>query len=204
LSKWLAGSSILSILSGNLFVIVVGSLLGAAEVGALRAAQNLFGAVGMLSQGLQNVVPIQAARRLAGGGIASLVSYLRFAAMVTGGLAMVISMVIWAAPEFWLRLFYGPGFAGYGYLLVWYSLIFILLTLELPLSAGLRALEATRPDFVAYAAGIAFASAAALPFIKLFGLTGAVLGLLLTWVIRTIVMAMGVNLSVRRALADRA
>ena len=127
LSKWLAGSSILSIMSGNLFVIVVGSLLGAAEVGALRATQNLLGAVGMLGQGLQNVIPAQAARIFANSGAAALSVYLCRTAIITGTLAIAIGITIWVAPELWLNIFYGAEFAGYGYLLVWYALILTLL-----------------------------------------------------------------------------
>lgn len=202
LSKWLAGSSILSILSANLFVVAVGSLLGAAEVGALRAVQNLLGAVGILVQGLQNVIPAQAARVFATSGTAALSVYLRRTAIATGALAVAIGVVISVAPEFWLKAFYGAEFAGYGYLMVWYSLVLLFSTFELPLSAGLRAVEATRPDFVAYLVSAAFATTTAIPVIMLLGLTGAVLGLVLAGLIRTIIMLRGLRRALHRTRAD--
>jgi O-antigen/teichoic acid export membrane protein len=196
-SKWLFASSLLSWTSGNLFMILAGFFLGAAAVGALRAAQNLMGVVGILLQGLQNVIPIRAAHHFANGGVASLIDYLRSSAILIGLAVTAVALVASSAPEYWLSLAYADQFAGYGGLLVWYSFIYIVIALELPISTGLRAVEQTRPVFHAYIAGTVFTLIAIVPLVKLFGLTGIMVGLLTTWIIQNVVMASGFGVSLR-------
>ena len=75
-SKWLAASTIMQWTTGNLFIVAAGAMLGASAVGALRAAQNLMGVTHILFMGLENVVPIQAARHFHDGGKKALVEYL--------------------------------------------------------------------------------------------------------------------------------
>jgi O-antigen/teichoic acid export membrane protein len=202
-SKWLFASSLLSWTSGNLFMILAGFFLGTAAVGALRAAQNLMGVVGILLQGLQNVIPIRAAHHYAIGGVEALTGYLRSSAILIGLTVTAIALVAAVAPEYWMSLAYADEFAGYGNLLVWYAIIFIVIALELPISTGLRAVEQTRPVFHAYIAGTLFTLVAIVPLVKLFGLTGVMVGLLTTWVIQNAVMASGFGVSLRTLQVHR-
>lgn len=187
-SKWLFSSSLLSWLSANSLTFLVGGFAGTAAVGGMRASQNLASVMNILLQGLQNVVPAEAAAALANHRVEGLRSYL---IRITGGLVLAgiaATAAIAAAPDWWLSLVYGDEYAGFGYLLVCYGLIITAAAVELPLSAGLRALESTRPIFVAYAVATAFTVGAGVLLVPAFGVFGAVLVLLASWILRNLII----------------
>lgn len=179
-AKWMGASALLQWASTNLFLIVSGGLLGAAAVGALRAAETLIGINRIFFQGLENVVPPRAAEHLTGKGRPALGAYLRRVALAGGLATALVGVVAALAPSFWLELFFGETYAGYGELLYWYAIIYLVLFMGLPLRAGLRALEQTRPIFWATAVSAVFSAAVAIPLVEALGITGAVGGLLVT------------------------
>lgn len=190
-SKWLTGSSLMQWTSGNFFLISAGTLLGPTAVGAIRAAQNLIGITHILFQGLENVVPIQASRYYHENGAERLKTYLR-QVMVNGGLATAaIALTLSVAPEFWLALVFGDSFVAYGSLVRWYGVLYVLMFFGLPLRAGLRAIEHSKPIFWSYVATSIFALSAAYPLINWLGLSGAMYGMLATQGGMLIVLWMG-------------
>ncbi len=187
-SKWLIASAVMHWSTGNLFILAAGTLLGASAVGSLRAAQNLMGVTHILFMGLENIVPARAAWHVRHGRGKALVAYLRrvtmFGGVAVGGIALAAA----AVPEFWLDLAYGNEFAGYGYLLRWYAVIYLLMYLRIPLGAGMRAIEFTRPIFNANLAGAVLTVATMYPLIHWLGLNGAMVGILLVTVGHTAIL----------------
>lgn len=193
LGRDMAGSALLLWASRDIFTIAAGSVFGPVAVGALRAAQNLMGLTHVLLQGLQNLVPVRATHCYMRGGKRALVAYLRRATVAVMLATGAVAAVVAAIPEFWLRLLFGGEFAGYGALLRWYAVIYLLVALELPLTAALRTIEHTRPMIVAYLAGTVFALAAIHPLFIRYDLTGAVVGLLVTILIQIVLLALGLK-----------
>ncbi len=177
-SRWLGASSILQWTSGNLFLIVAPVYYGAAAAGVLKASQNLMGVTHIWFQGLDNVVPVETARRLREGGIHSMLGYTRSVLLKWGGLTLLFAFVIAVAPGLWLRLIYTPEMAQYGYILRLYALLYVVMFIGAPLRAGLQALEFTAPIFWSYLAMTSFAFAFAIPLTKWLGLSGTMFGLL--------------------------
>ena len=175
-SKWLLFSEIMRWATGNLFVIASGAMIGAAAVGAIRAAQNLVGICHILSQGLENIVPISAARKFGQGGRDLLVNYLkRFTAL--GGIAVGSIVIVAAAvPEFWLGLIYGRDYEGYGYVVQWWAVIYFISFLTLTPIFGLRAMEQTKSLFWAHSAGAVVSVTLLYPLISTFGVVGVMMG----------------------------
>ena len=196
-SRWLLASALLSWVSTNGNLFIISALIGPQAAGALRAGQVLAGAGGLLFQGLQNVVPVQASRVLAERGTVALEAYLRSTLIWTGLAAGAIAFALAAAPELWLRLAFGAAFASNGYVLVWIAPLVVLAALETPLSAGLRALEHTKPAFDAYAASAILTLTGVPMLIAAFGLPGALAGMVLARGVLTILMAGGLT-SLRR------
>jgi O-antigen/teichoic acid export membrane protein len=178
ISRWITGSALLTWTSGNLFVIAAPVYYGAAAAGVLKASQNIMGVTHVWFQGLDNVVPVETARRLRDGGVHSMLAYTRSILVKWGGLTLLFAIVIAAAPGFWLRLAYGQEMAQYGYVLRFYAFLYVIFFLGGPLRAALQALEFTVPIFWSYLAMTAFAFAFAIPMAKWFGLDGTMLGLL--------------------------
>jgi O-antigen/teichoic acid export membrane protein len=177
-SRWLGGAALLQWTSSNLFVIAAPVYYGAAAAGVLKASQNLMGATHVWFQGLDNVVPVETARRLRQGGVPLMLAYTRSVLLKWGGLTLLFAIAMSAAPGLWLRLVYGPGMAHYGYILRLYALLYVIIFVGGPLRAGLQALEFTVPIFWSYLAMTAFAFAFAGPMAKWLGLSGSLFGLL--------------------------
>jgi O-antigen/teichoic acid export membrane protein len=177
-SRWLGAAALLQWTSSNLFVIAAPVYYGAAAAGVLKASQNLMGATHVWFQGLDNVIPVETARRLRQGGVPMMLAYTRSVLLKWGGLTLLFAIVMASAPGLWLRLVYGPGMAHYGYILRLYALLYVIIFVGGPLRAGLQALEFTVPIFWSYLAMTAFALSFAAPAAKWLGLSGSMLGLL--------------------------
>jgi O-antigen/teichoic acid export membrane protein len=178
ISRWLSASAMLQWISGNLFVLAAPVYYGAAAAGVLKASQNLMGVTHVWFQGLDNVVPVETARRLRQGGVHSMLAYTRSILLKWGGLTLLFAIVMAIAPGFWLRLMYGPEMVQYGYILRLYALFYVFVFIGGPLRAGLQALEFTVPIFWSYLALTACAFAFAVPMAKWMGLKGTMLGII--------------------------
>jgi O-antigen/teichoic acid export membrane protein len=178
ISRWLSASALLQWTSSNLFVIAAPAYYGAAAAGVLKASQNLMGVTHVWFQGLDNVVPVESARRLREGGVRSMLAYTRSILLKWGGLTLLFAIAISISPGFWLGLIYGPAMNQYGYILRLYALLYVVVFLGGPLRAALQALEYTVPIFWSYLAMTAFAFSFAVPMAKLLGLSGSIFGLI--------------------------
>jgi O-antigen/teichoic acid export membrane protein len=179
-AKWMTASAILSWATSNLYVMATGALIGAATVGGMRAAQNIVGVSHLLFQGLENVVPVAAARRLAAHGPDAVSAYLRGVA-VKGGLATAFITGIFALfPEFWLVLLFGESFRPYGHLVRWWAAFEVLSFLSLPLSVWIRTFEHTRAGFVASLCTATVSIALVYPLVANFGASGAMMGMIIS------------------------
>jgi len=196
-SKWLLASAFMQWTSGNFFVVSLGGIVGTGAVGALRAAQNIMGVSHILFQGLENVVPAEAARSMQQGGGQTLRRYLWKITLFCSGLTGAFCLFVSLWPEGVLKIIYGTEYLGYGYLLWWYAPIYLLISLGLALRAGLRALDTTRPIFIAYVAMTLFSLFAAKPLITSFGLTGALIGMLVTQMIFQIYLLLSLAKTIR-------
>jgi O-antigen/teichoic acid export membrane protein len=173
--RWLLATTGVEWLQGQLLTLIAGAVLGATVVGAMRATQQVIGITHLLFEGLQNVVPVGAARALAASGRRALRAY-TFGAMFGTGLATgAIVFMLLAAPEAWLSLIYGERLAGWGWLLYWQGAIYLAIVPGLPLSAGLTALERTRPLFLAQMLGAVATVLLGVPVARSFGIQGLML-----------------------------
>jgi O-antigen/teichoic acid export membrane protein len=128
-------------------------------------------------QGLDNVVPVETARHLRDGGVASMLAYTRSILLKWGGLTLLFALIMAVVPGFWLALIYTPEMAQYGYILRLYALLYVIIFIGGPMRAGLQALEYTVPIFWSYLAMASFAFLLAVPMAKTLGLSGSLFGL---------------------------
>jgi O-antigen/teichoic acid export membrane protein len=203
-SRWLTGSALLTWTSGNLFVLAAPVYYGFAAAGVLKASQNLMGVTHVWFQGLDNVVPVETAKRLRDGGVHSMLGYTRSILLKWGGLTLAFAIVMACAPGFWLRMMYGAEMAQYGYVLRLYALLYVFVFIGAPLRAGLQALEFTVPIFWSYLAMTFFAFMFAVPMSKWLGLNGTMLGLIGAQIIFQSIVGVSLLLRSRRVGRDSA
>jgi O-antigen/teichoic acid export membrane protein len=184
--------------TGNFYMFVAGGMIGAADVGAIRAAQNLVGMSHILMLGLENVVPAGAARQLSKSGKQAFLRYMMqmmvFGASIVGTIVVVAS----AAPAFWLDLIYGKDYVAYGHLVVWWSVIYFIGFLAQQISICLRTIEQTKSIFWAHLVTAIFSIISVYPLITYFGLIGVMIGLLTIVVIRIAILAVSLFYQLRK------
>ena len=197
-SKWLVGSTLLGFVFANLFTFAAGIFLGAAAVGAMRAAFATVSIANLVIEACVNVVPVSASRKLMSSGRWGLFEYLKKVTIYgTLAIASLLGLVV-IGPQFWLHLFFGPEFEAYWNLIPWYAGIQVLTFLGLVIGTWYRALESTRFIFVAYALSVILSLAVVYPLIANFGVTGAVVGLLIGNFVQVAFMLMGATLVASR------
>ncbi len=198
ISRWLAPSAFMQWSSGNLFIVAAPIYYGAAAAAVLRAAQNIVGVAHIWFLGLDNVVPAEAARRMHTQGLDAAFSYIKQIVFRWGLITLGFVSIVSLRPDLWLRLVYGPKYAGYGHILQLYALLYLMTFFAGPLRAGLQALEYTAPVFWSYSAMTVFSLAFAGPFTRWLGLTGAMLGMIATQFLFQCVVGIGLVLKVRK------
>jgi O-antigen/teichoic acid export membrane protein len=176
---WMLATMLVAWFSESGFVLmVIGATLGAAEVGAVRAVQNLVLVLNLVIQSMENFVPSTASQRLVAGGPAALQRYLvRIGAAGTmGTLAVVAGLVVLAAPI--MDLLYGYSVPGQIMILVMFGLFLAMGFLNGVVYAGLRAVSHLQSVFLVHiVAGLACVLFMA-PAAQLHGVFGA-LGVML-------------------------
>ena len=198
-SKWMTASALLQWTSGNLFIVAAGSILGATAVGAIKAAQNIMGISHILFQGLENIVPVRASFNYTQTGIKGLITYLKKVILWGGIATAIIAFSAGLLPEFWLTLFYGVQYQNFGFILQWYAIIYLLIFVGLPLRAGLRTLETTRPIFMAYVLMTIFTLFTAKDLIFHFGVNGVMFGIIGTQLILQLFLFVALNRTIKAA-----
>jgi O-antigen/teichoic acid export membrane protein len=197
-SKWLIGSAALAGATGNTLLVTAGAVLGASDVGALKAAQNLLGVNNVFFLALGNLLPQQAATRFHHGGPAALIRYVNIAAWGCFLVTLLMSAIFACAPEFWLLLFYGPKYNGYGFLLRWLALAYVLAALIAPLQAGMAAIEQTHPTFWAALLTTLLSIALGVPLMTYCGLHGMLYALLGNQAITILILLYVFRVQIRR------
>ncbi len=178
-ARWLVASAVVQWGVGNFFMIAAASVIGTAAVGGLRAAQNIVGVSHILFLGLENAVHPQASRHFHAGGRRALSAYLRKVAWFGGALTLGIAVVIAAVPEFFLNLVFGGEYTAYADILRWMALCNPIYFLSVPLRAGLRTLEETKPLFMTSLFAMSLSVATAFTVVGHFGLYGVIFGTLI-------------------------
>jgi O-antigen/teichoic acid export membrane protein len=176
-ARYLLAATLMQWTSGNFFVLIAPTFLGVDAVGALRACQSVMNMTNIWMQGLENSLPAEASRVLTKSGLPGLRRYVARSLLIIGGGTAVVVLVITIAPEFWLKLLYGPHLKGYGVVLRAYGVISFLSILTMPLRAGLRSLEYTKPIFSGYIMTTVYSLISAPLLAWAFGMKGLLVGI---------------------------
>lgn len=182
-SKWSTLSALLQWGSGNLVFIITGSVLGAASVGVLKAAQNIMAVSHILFQGMENFVPAQASRKITTLGIVALQKYINKVVLAGGLVTISFATVIFIFSNEVLDLVYGDVYSRYGYVLQWFAVIYVFMFLCFPYRAALRAIENTKAIFQSQVAASLFVIMFCYALVQSFELTGALVSLLTVYLI---------------------
>jgi O-antigen/teichoic acid export membrane protein len=174
--KWIASAAVLQWTSGNLVLLVAGWRLGAGTLGGLRACQAILGCVNVLLSALENVVPFRAAAIARTRNASSVSRYVMRVALLVELLVGAVVVLVLPFAEAILRVVFGQDYVQYANVLRIWSVVYVLVALEPPLRAGLRALGDTRAIFWTYVIMTMLTLLSALPLINAYGVSGVMIG----------------------------
>jgi len=172
-SRWLGASAFLDMLSAQFALIASGAILGAAAVGALKAAQTLMGLAQLMFFASQNVVPRRGGQHIKQGGAPALRRYIFRVLAVMVGLTVCFAAFFSMASEFWITFVFKEEFREYHHLIWLFGLLFIVRAIGFSSTSGLWSMEKTQPIFKAYIVGTVVAVSLTFPMLETFGVTGA-------------------------------
>lgn len=201
-SKWLLPSAVMFWMTSQAFVLMSGAELGAAATGALKAAISIAGVTSLLLQALDSFAPMQAARALHEGGPRQLIRYMIRLSCLTATLLFAMLAVLMVDTEALVRLLYGSGYEGLGYVVRWLCPIIVAYSLSVLLGIWAAAIECTRMIFVSYAIATAFTVVAAYPMTRYLGMEGVLLGSLVVEVVKVVALLVPLARWMRTTCAD--
>jgi O-antigen/teichoic acid export membrane protein len=182
-SKWLTATALLQWFSGNLFIIAAGAIMGPLAVGVTRMAQNIVGITHVLFLAMENIIPVRAANSQREGGNEKMFRYLWKFTLQMGIITFTLLALIAIFSKQIILAFYGSEFVDYRFMLIGFCILYVIIFLGYPLRYAIRTLENTKLIFISFIASSAFSILTAYPIIKAFGLTGVIIGLMLTQLI---------------------
>lgn len=187
--KWIVGGEIVgNWLSVQLFVYLSAAMLGAAAAGILRAVHTIFGPARILADVLCTMLPIHFSRVFTTHGKAGLHTQLVLCHLVAvpllGGYCLLVA--VFAQPL--LRLLYGDRYAGAAVVLAVYAVAAFASYLMMIVAAALRARRSTRELFNGQLIGSLIAIPIGWVSIRLFGVPGTALGMLVSYLLITLLL----------------
>jgi O-antigen/teichoic acid export membrane protein len=200
--KWLLGGELMQWCSSiHMQVWWAALLLGAWASADLRAAQILFGPTRVIAFFLCTVLPIRFARALHEHGPAAMHAQLRRVMVWLVPMAGSYCLLLVLFPRPLLHLVYGPGYAAgeAAKVLMLYSLNAFLGYMQMVIAAGLTASRRTRSMFAGNAIGCVVALALSPVFIKLFGASGAIVSMIATTLVTTLMFVIAYRNRTRQA-----
>lgn len=171
-------------------LLVTAGLFGPKVLGALRAAQSLLAVLNVVREALENIVPPLAGKAFAEGGMPGLHRTLGRAMLFAGliGAATVLGLGLFG-PRLLHRL-YGGEILEFDWVIIWYAFAFPMALTSLVLGCAFRALERTRPVFVASLVGGCFNLLTVYPAAATFGVAGLIAVTLLSELAALVVLVM--------------
>jgi O-antigen/teichoic acid export membrane protein len=178
--RWVLGTSAVKWVPGNVSYVLTGSLLGMADVGALRALLNLSLPLLQAANSLSNLFQPYLARIHGKQGRAAIMGPVNLVTLLylVGGVAYWALFTAFKVPI--LRFLYGGKFMEHASLVPWVTLGAVCMVGSYGGAIGLRAIQSPASVFLAYATAGVVSIGLGLVATWAFGLSGAIGGYVLS------------------------
>ncbi len=180
--QWLLYAAITQWLSGNLYVMASGLLIGVEALGVLRFVQSLFGVINILLQTIENYVLPQLSRAYQ---VSLQHCYQAFQnALGIYQLIILAGLVfLFLFAEQILRFAGSAEFVPYAYVLRGMVFLYAIIIVAYPIRLFIRVTELNKSYFIAYLISCVFSLASYQLLLSHFGVTGAIVGLIINQLI---------------------
>ena len=175
-AKALITTAILQWFTGNLFLILAGSILGVGAVGIVRILQNVLGVLHVLFLTLENVLPAKAAYLFHHHGKKQVLTYFRKVLLVTGSVYVIILALVYIFGADLLDFLYGNVYRGYGSLLQLFTFVYLFVFLGTLAQIAIKSLHLNHGILKAYIISVGATLALAYPLLSFFQIKGIIIG----------------------------
>lgn len=176
-AKYLFFTSLLQWFSGNLFILFAGMILGPVALGVVRIAQSVMGVFNVFFLALENIVPLKAAQ-IKTGNARSLIPYFKKTTFKFGVPVLAMVFIIILLDKQIIGFVFGKHLISYSYVIVCFSLIYLLVYLNTMQQFLIRTLHSNHIIFKGYLAASFFGIICARFMVAEFQLNGVILGIL--------------------------
>jgi O-antigen/teichoic acid export membrane protein len=186
--RWIFGAIVVTSASSQLYTALIGGLVSIAEAGVFRAIFTVFGPIRILLSAMETALTPAAARVFAEKGQPGLRSFIaRIVAMTAPVMAVYgIGIAVFATPI--LGTLFGAPYRQYGWLLALLALNYALIYLLSPVLIALEGRQISAPVFHASLWSGSIGLIVGVAAIHLFGLLGAMLGMIVDALISNIIL----------------
>lgn len=180
--QWLLYASVVQWLSGNLYVMASGVLIGVEALGVLRFVQSLFGLINIVLQTIENYVLPQLSRAYQRSVQHC---YQAFQRTLTGLQLAVLAglLLLFFFAEDVIRITGNAEFVPYAYVLRGMAVLYAIIIIAYPVRLFVRITELNKSYFAAYLISFLFSLVSYHFFLSHFGVLGAVSGLIINQLI---------------------
>ena len=183
IARWLVLMVVVSMGQEQLVPIIISYVLGDQAVGGLRASQYLLGVTHFILMAITNFLPQRASHAFETGGSAGLRAYLLRQTLMLGLPTLALILAIGIPGQYWLSVVFGPHYVEYTPVLRVFCFCYIAIFIRDLWAYYLTTIEQTRSIFTGFALSSAISLAMIIPAIKLGGVTGAAVVVLLAHLI---------------------
>ncbi len=178
--RWALGTSAVKWVPGNIFYALTGTLLGMADVGALKALLNLFLPLAQAANALSGLFLPYVASTFGRQGLSATKAPVQKITLLyfSGGVVYLVLFMLFQEPIF--VFLYGGKFMQFLYLVPWVIFSAILNVGSYGPALGLRAIQSPSSVFVTYCVAGLASTAFSITLTWIFGLPGAIASLVLS------------------------
>jgi O-antigen/teichoic acid export membrane protein len=174
--RWVLGGTTGSWIAIEVYPVLTAGLVSFAATGAYRALQNVVAPVHSLLRAMDTYFTPRLADRRRVAGDAGVLRMVRRMYLVTGPVVVGVLIAAVALARPLLGWLYGPTYLTYAGGMGWMALFYALLYAYWPLQSALKALEKTRPIFVASLAALVVMATVGVLAILRWGVYGTIGG----------------------------
>ncbi|WP_291275863.1 hypothetical protein [Flavobacterium sp.] len=178
--KWLILTSVIQLFSGNYFIVAAGVLLGTAEIGIIRIAQNIVGVLNILFIAMESYIPVSASKIFHNLGAAALIKYLKSVTIKGLLITSILCISIALSSSKIIAVLYGRAFIEYSGTVQIYALFYILVFISIPLRFAIRTIEQNHHILIGYIISSVFSFISANVLITHYGIYGVLSGIIIS------------------------
>ena len=191
IAKWMLATALLQWLSGNLWIVNTGIILGPFMLGIVRACQTMINITNIFFQSLENIIPAATSKIFSEKGMDGMRIYLQKFALKGFCLLFLLILFVIFFSKLLLSFFYGSEVSNYYFVLIFLALILPVWFFQLPPTYGLRTLGKTKLIFISYLLSSFVTITTSKFVISSFNLNGLIVGLFVTQLIIFSVIYLG-------------